>query len=77
MMKDIKACLPFLGKCLVIVAIFALGVGLQCIVEDQIHQVHCSHVVTYEELKQHDRSIGYERHDYNEKNYVDYTTSSD
>lgn len=54
---------------LAVVIFFAIGEGINCFIESQIHQCTVDHAVTYEELKAHDREVGYPRSDYAEKVY--------
>ena len=48
---------------LVVVIFFAIGEGINCFIESQVHQCTVEHVVTYEELKAHDYAVGYPRKD--------------
>ena len=45
------------------VVIFVILEGITCFIESQVHQCTVEHVVTYEELKEHDCEVGYPRND--------------
>lgn len=45
------------------VVIFIILEGITCFIESQVHQCTVEHVVTYEELKEHDHEVGYPRND--------------